>query len=410
MKKFLFLLMLAIATICNGQTLSEIARKINNTLPIKNEYISIRKVAFSNNQFVLDADFNLGDQLDLIYYKSKPKEAKEWFKIWSMTTYKAYPYLFNRMIEKKVDYVINVHDVSNHESITMVLSPQDIQDAKKKYAFMDKNELHLTNQCLSVNIQSPQQIDEITFLNGAKLTPSFYEYQYLVDDEFIDMEDIKENMTNSKAEALTTYLSSFNAHAIFNILIETGRSFKTTYKGKTTNKSFSIIYKPNELKMSLNGEIHNQLAGNFTYKDFVKLRILKTQNAMTESLNKVGFSFYKSEKKTDEDSRKQNLTTYTWIKKTQNEYCFLERHYKNGLQKFINSFVIGFTNKTEGEKFIQDAVANGYIENNMSSFDIETQEELKDYAIYVNKYSNWIMCVKNINGVYRFEIFDPKDL
>ena len=85
MKKLLLILMLAIATICNGQTLSEIARKINNTLPIKNEYISIRKVAFSNNQFVLDADFNLGDQLDLIYYKSKPKEAKEWFKIWSMT-------------------------------------------------------------------------------------------------------------------------------------------------------------------------------------------------------------------------------------------------------------------------------------------------------------------------------------
>ena len=55
--------------------------------------------------------------------------------------------------------------------------------------------------------------------------------------------------------------------------------------------------------MSLNGEIHNQLAGNFTYKDFVKLRILKTQNAMTESLNKVGFSFYKSEKKTDEDDK-----------------------------------------------------------------------------------------------------------
>ena len=402
--------MWSLVTICNGQTLSEIARKINSTLPLKNDFISIRKVAFSNNQFVLYADFTLGDQLDLIYFKSKPKEAKEWFKIWSMTTYKAYPYMFNRMIEKKVDYVIKVHDLSNHESMTMVLSPQDIQDAKKKYAFMDKKELDLTNQCLSVNIQSPQQIDEITFLNGAKLTSSFYEYLYLVEDEFVDMDALKVDMTNDKAENLNTYLSSFNARVIFNVLIETGRSFRTTYKGKTTNKSFTIIYMPKELKMSLNGESHNQLGINFTYKDFVKLRFLKTQYAMTESLNKVGFSFYKSEKKDDEDSQKQDITTYTWIKKSGNDYCFLERHYNNRLCKFTNSFVIGFTRKEECNKFISDAVSDGYKENNMSSFDNETQDELKDYVLYVNKYNNWIMCVKCIDGGYKFEIFDPKDL
>ena len=46
----------------------------------------------------------------------------------------------------------------------------------------------------------------------------------------------------------------------------------------------------------------------------------------------------------------------------------------------------------------------------MSSFDNETQEELKDYSIYVNKHNNWIMCVKCGDKIYRFEIFNPADL
>ena len=409
MKKTLLLILWSLATICNGQTLSEIARKINSGLPYKNDYVSISKVSFSNNQFILDADFNLGDLLDFIYFKSKPREAKEWFKMVSVTTYQAYPYLYNRMIEKKVDYVINVHDLSHHESMTMILSPHDIQDAIKKYAFMDKKELQLTSQCLSVNIQSPKQLDEITFLNGVKLTPSYIEYLYLIDDEFVDMNMLKETVANTKSDYLTQYLSTFNARLIFNDLIETGRSFRTTYKGKTTNNSFTISYTPNELKMAMNGGTHTELARDFTYNDFTKLQFCRTQDAMTKSMDKVGFSFYNSEMKTDEDS-KHNIATYTWIKKSKNDYCILERHYNNDIQRFIGSYTLNFTNKKEGEKFLTDAVADDYIENNMSSFDNETQEELKDYSIYVNKHNNWIMCVKCVDKIYRFEIFNPADL
>ena len=70
MKRTIYIFLLLLPTICNGQTLSEIARELNKSLPSKNEFVSIKSVSFSKNQFILNAEINVGKQFNLIYYKS----------------------------------------------------------------------------------------------------------------------------------------------------------------------------------------------------------------------------------------------------------------------------------------------------------------------------------------------------
>ena len=412
MKRTIYIFLLLLPTICNGQTLSEIARELNKSLPSKNEFVSIKSVSFSKNQFILNAEINVGKQFNLIYYKSKPKEAKEWCKAWTMITYKKSAYMFNRMIEKNVDFVIHLRDIKNIEDMNVVLTPYDLKDAIKKYASLDSDELQLTCQCIATNIQSPQQIDEITFITGAKLTSTSLENYYLVDDEFFDFKDLEEEMDNLKFDILEEEKSTLNGTFVIQLLIKTGRSLKYVYTGKKSKLTFPITVSVTELKALLNNEknklTHNTITyQNLSYKNFLLLQYEKTPSAMTDFLKSFGYSFYKQEP--DNGNQGEDVDVYSWIKMDEDYFSFIKRHYKRVSKRFMQSFVIGFSSKKEAEKFLSDALADGYEENNMANFDNDLQEELEDYLFYYNHKCKWMMFVKQLDNLYKFEICDSKE-
>ena len=247
MKRIAFFICLFFISIIgvNAQTLSEIARELNGTLPQKAAFITMESASFANNTFVMSMTMDGGKMFNITYYNAKPKEGKEWFKLWSMNLYKVYPYMFHRMIEKNVNFKVIVNDISNDDKCSIVMTPTDIKDAITKYGSMDDDLRGLTSQMLSTNIQSPQQLDEITFMVGADLTKDAFTYKYTIDDSFLDMNAMQEFLDESKAERLATYrtVDTF----MVNSCISTGRKLKFVYTGKVSKKVASLIFTPREL-------------------------------------------------------------------------------------------------------------------------------------------------------------------
>lgn len=229
----------------NAQTLSEIAREINRTLPRKDSFLSMERVFFANNTFVTEMIIDAGKLFNITYYNAKPKEAKEWIKLWSMSLYKSYPYMFHRMVKKNVNFKAVTKDISNDDKCSVVLTPTDLREAISKYGFMNYDLRMLTSQMLNTNIQSPQQLDEITFMIGADLTTDAFTYKYTIDDTFLDMNDIQEFLDESRAERLATFrtIDTF----LIKACISTGRKLKFVYTGKVSKKVASLIFTPKEL-------------------------------------------------------------------------------------------------------------------------------------------------------------------
>lgn len=86
MKRITFLILVLLISIIgvNAQTLSEIARDLNSTLPQKISFITMERASFANSTFVMEMTMDGGKMFNITYYNAKPKEAKEWFKLWSM--------------------------------------------------------------------------------------------------------------------------------------------------------------------------------------------------------------------------------------------------------------------------------------------------------------------------------------
>lgn len=128
---------------------------------------------------------------------------------------------------------------------------------------------------------------------------------------------------------------------------------------------------------------------------------------MTDFLKSFGYSFYKQEP--DNGNQGEDVDVYSWIKMDEDYFSFIKRHYKRVSKRFMQSFVIGFSSKKEAEKFLSDALADGYEENNMANFDNDLQEELEDYLFYYNPKCKWMMFVKQLDNLYKFEICDSKE-
>ncbi len=245
-KKTIFICIVFILfTGVNAQTLSKIARELNGILPQKTAFITIESASFANNTFVIAMTIDGGKMFNITYYNAKPKEGKEWLKLWSINLYKVYPYMFRRMIEKNINFKVIVNDISNDDKCSIVMTPKDIKDAISKYGSMNYDLRALTSQMLATNIQSPQQLDEITFIIGADLTTDAFTYKYTIDDSFFDMNSMQDLLNENKAERLTTYrmVDTF----MVNSCISTGRKLKFVYTGKFSKKIASLIFTPREL-------------------------------------------------------------------------------------------------------------------------------------------------------------------
>ena len=247
MKRILFVFILAISLNVQSQTLSEIAREVDKVCPMKQGFMDIKACRFSQNTFVFDINIDAGKQFNIQYFKNKPTEGKEWFKIWLMFGHKNTPYLCNRVIQKNVNIKINIRDISHNVSHIVVLTPLDVLNAINRYGKLSDSELSLTSQVVSSNIQTPLVVDRITTMIGAKLTPKALQFEYVIDDSQIDMSKLKEYLNENRADILHQYTSSYAYEAITKALVSSHRSFVLLYKGKNSKLSYSITFNTREL-------------------------------------------------------------------------------------------------------------------------------------------------------------------
>ena len=247
MKRILFVFILAISLNAQSQTLSEIAREIDKICPMKQGFLEFGACRFSQNALVFDINTDGGKQFNIQYFKKKPTEGKEWFKIWLMFTHKTTPYICNRVIQKNVNIEYHINDLSHNVSHIVVLTPKDVQNAINKYGNLNDSELSLTSQVVSSNIQTPQIVDEITTMSGAVLSPKALQYEYVIDDSQIEMSKLKEYLNENRADILHQYTASYAYESIINALVSSNRSLILVYKGKNSKSSYSLSFNTREL-------------------------------------------------------------------------------------------------------------------------------------------------------------------
>ena len=251
MKRILFVFILAISLNVQSQTLSEIAREVDKVCPMKQGFMDIKACRFSQNTFVFDINIDAGKQFNIQYFKNKPTEGKEWFKIWLMFGHKNTPYLCNRVIQKNVNIKFNINDLSHNVSHIVVLTPKEIQNAINRYAKLSDSELSLTSQVVSSNIQTPLVVDRMTTMSGVVLTPEALQFEYVIDDSQIEMTKLKEHLNTNRTDILHQYTSSYAFKSIINALIRSNRSLILLYKGRISKSSYSITFNKRELSYKI---------------------------------------------------------------------------------------------------------------------------------------------------------------
>ena len=253
MKKDLFLIFIFISAlqICEAQTLSEMSTEGNKHLPqIYSNFITIERTSFRNNVFSFYFTIELGSAYNFTNFHNHPSLSKEYAKLWTISMYKADPYMFNRMIDKKVSEAICVYDKSHNLNVTFTLTPDDLKSMINKYYKMNDNLISLKMQEVSTKCQVPINIDFCTTLVDANLTSTYFEYKYEINDSKLDFNLIKtkgfkDSMINNINKMPKALLETIVA------ISKTNRSLKLTYTGQYSKDSYSFYITSQELKEAL---------------------------------------------------------------------------------------------------------------------------------------------------------------
>lgn len=251
MKTKLFLLLSAViyAVSVSGQTLSEISAQINRKCPERNSFVTLDKTSFSANTFTLYLTYDDG----YVNFDAASKRLELWKESIMMGVAQAHrlsPYFINRMIEKKVNYKVCSKEKISGKSMVLVLSPQDIKNALRKYGSLSLNMQVLAQKVAATNLNEGVQIDEYTTQGEAEVHDDCVELNYIIDDSFIDIDKILNAIdTRSKSEFKASIITSSREQLapFLTALKNTGRSLKYTYTGKNTGKSTSIVLNKDDI-------------------------------------------------------------------------------------------------------------------------------------------------------------------
>ena len=196
MRKILLLVICAILTMSvSAQTLSQISAAINKNCPVSFGLSSLDKTSFSNNTFTYYYSYAQG-YVNFDSCKARPATCMELGKLHVAEMCKKYNqiYLINRLIEKKINLRIFSIEKYSGKSFSITLSPAQIKEAVRKYASMSPSLLSLHKQVVASNLSCPMQADEVTTLIKLDLTRESLIYDYEIDDSFLNIDDLFNNM------------------------------------------------------------------------------------------------------------------------------------------------------------------------------------------------------------------------
>ncbi len=251
MRKILFLIISGLITLSvSAQTLSQISAMTNKSCPISFDFCSLDRTTFSNNTFTLYYSY-AKDYLNFDSLNAKPTMGQEIAKLYVAETYKrgVGMYLINRMIDKKVNLRMSSVENVSGKKWTVLLSPAQVKDAVRKYTDLTPGQLMIRKLVLVTNICCPKQVDEYTTLIKLDLSDKSLEYKILIDDGFLNIDNVYENLKTKIKDGLKLQLGiGQTTAALLTGLFKSDMTLAYTYIGKESKKQMTVVFDTEDLR------------------------------------------------------------------------------------------------------------------------------------------------------------------
>lgn len=106
----------------------------------------------------------------------------------------------------------------------------------------------LKNSVEKANKDCPVSLGIVGELTSIEYKGDAVEFLFNLDEEFIKIDAITDNLEDTKASAITNMAGNENVNKMFDMLIETGTNLRFVWKGKDSGEEATIEFTPAEIK------------------------------------------------------------------------------------------------------------------------------------------------------------------
>lgn len=219
--------------------LLDIANEINKNTPSSlGEIGYLKETKYENKNFTIHIMFN-----DKIVNIQNMKNQTEVFKENAMTIFgskyknSSTSNLISNIAEANASLTCIYEAMVSGDSIRIFLSKEEVLQTLKEAEETNKDpEALIAKQCRISNIHMPIKVDEQTTLNRTILEKKQVIYDFIIDEQLLDMKELKKD---KKAIKLRIYLA-LRPQYFLKLCKETKRNIIYRYTGNKTGKSISI--------------------------------------------------------------------------------------------------------------------------------------------------------------------------